>query len=99
MREHSRAELFRKLSSHAEEGDDVDAILDWLEENNFLSIERFSDSLVNRRSGRFGNHRILAELQSHNVDAIEMDRIKSELAESETSRAVEVLPANFPTRR
>jgi regulatory protein len=69
MREHSRAELFRKLSSHAEEGDDVDAILDWLEENNFLSIERFSDSLVNRRSGRFGNHRILAELQSHNVDA------------------------------
>jgi regulatory protein len=96
MREHSRAELFRKLSSHAEEGDDVDAILDWLEENNFLSIERFSDSLVNRRSGRFGNHRILAELQSHNVDAIEMDRIKSELAESETSRAVEVLLRKFP---
>ncbi|MBK1889241.1 recombination regulator RecX [Undibacterium sp. 14-3-2] len=96
MREHSRAELFRKLSSHAEDGDDVDAILDWLEENNFLSTERFSDSLVNRRSGRFGNHRILAELQSHNVDAIEMDRIKSELAESETSRAVEVLLRKFP---
>lgn len=96
MREHSRAELFRKLSSHAEEVDDVDAILDWLEANNFLSSERFSDSLVNRRSGRFGNHRILAELQSHNIDAIEMDRIKSELAESETSRAIEVLLRKFP---
>lgn len=96
MREHSRAELFRKLSSHAEDGDDVDAILDWLEANNFLSVERFSDSLVNRRSGRFGNHRILAELQSHNVDAIEMNRIKSELAESETSRAIDVLHRKFP---
>jgi regulatory protein len=96
MREHSRVELFRKLSSYAEDGDDVDAILDWLEVNNFLSAERFSDSLINRRSGRFGNHRILAELQSHNVNALEMSRIKSELAESEVSRAIEVLHRKFP---
>jgi regulatory protein len=43
MREHSRVELFRKLSSYAEDGDDVDAILDWLEVNNFL---RQNDSLI-----------------------------------------------------
>lgn len=96
MREHSRAELFRKLTSHAEEGDDVDSILDWLEVNNFLSAERFSDSLVNRRSGRFGNYRILAELQSHNIDDLEMSRVKSELVESEASRAIDVLHRKFP---
>ena len=34
MREHSRLELGRKLARHAEEGDDVEALLDFLEKNN-----------------------------------------------------------------
>ncbi|MEG2034627.1 MAG: recombination regulator RecX, partial [Janthinobacterium sp.] len=46
MREHSRMELRRKLQRHAQEGDDVEALLDSLEQANWLSQERFSESLI-----------------------------------------------------
>jgi regulatory protein len=90
MREHSRLELRRKLSKYAEEGDDVEALLDLLEKNNWLSQERFSESLIHRRSARFGNSRIVAELQSHGVKGEALQELKAGLADSETARACEV---------
>ena len=90
MREHSRLELGRKLSKYAEEGDDVEALLDFLEKNNWLSQERFSESLIHRRSARFGNSRIVAELQSHGVKGEALQELKAGLADSETARACEV---------
>ena len=53
-REHSRLELGRKLARYADENDDIEALLDWLEVNKFLSQSRFSESLINRRAQRFG---------------------------------------------
>src|SRR6266571_307669 len=82
MREHSRLELGRKLSRYAEEGDDVDALLDFLEKNDWLSQERFSESLIHRRSARFGTSRIVAELQSHGVNGEALQELKSSLAEN-----------------
>src|SRR3954468_5601675 len=90
MREHSRLELGRKLSRHAEEGDDVDALLDFLEKNNWLSQERFSEALIHRRSARFGNSRIVAELQSHGIKGEELQELKAGLAEGATGRCQEV---------
>ena len=90
MREHSRLELGRKLSKYAEEGDDVEALLDFLEKNNWLSQERFSESLIHRRSARFGNSRIVDELQSHGVKGEALQELKAGLADSETARACEV---------
>ena len=95
MREHSRIELARKLSRYAQEGDDVEVILDWLEAGKFLSQERFSESLIHRRAGRFGNSRILSELQSHGIDADAMSAIKTELADGEVARAREVWRKKF----
>ena len=97
MREHSRLELGRKLARHAEEGDDVDALLDFLEKNNWLSQERFSESLIHRRSARFGNSRIMAELQSHGVKGEALQELKAGLADSETARACEVWQRKFGT--
>ena len=94
-REHSRLELARKLSRYAEEGDDVEALLDFLEKNNWLSQERFAESLVHRRAGRYGNARVLAELQQHGVDGEAFDELKSELKDSETARAREVWRRKF----
>jgi regulatory protein len=96
MREHSRMELARKLARYAEEGDEVEALLDTLEIAKFLSNERFSDSLVNRRQARFGNQRILMELKSNQVDDADISRIKQDLAETEIERAIEVLHRKFP---
>ncbi|MDE2429024.1 MAG: recombination regulator RecX [Burkholderiales bacterium] len=96
MREHSRAELARKLSRYAEDGDDIQSLLDALESAKYLSGERFSESLVHRRQARFGNNRILAELQSHGLHADEIAHVKEGLRESELERALDVLHRKFP---
>jgi regulatory protein len=95
MREHSRLELGRKLSKYAEEGDDVGALLDFLEKNNWLSQERFSESLIHRRGARYGNSRIVAELQSHGVNGEALQELKSGLADTEVERACEVWRRKF----
>lgn len=95
MREHSRMELERKLARYAEEGDDIEGVLDFLEAAKYLSGERFSESLVNRRQARFGNNRILAELQSHGLDAQDIEHVKEDLKESELERAIQVLHRKF----
>jgi regulatory protein len=97
LREHSRLELGRKLSKYAEEGDDVDALLDLLEKNNWLSQERFSESLIHRRAARYGNSRIVAELQSHGVNGEALQELKSNLADSEIERACDVWQRKFGT--
>ena len=94
-REHSRLELGRKLAKYAEEGDDVEALLDFLEKNNWLSQERFAESLVHRRAGRYGNSRVLAELQQHGVHGEDLAELKSELASTEVARAKEVWRRKF----
>ncbi|HEX2605281.1 MAG TPA: recombination regulator RecX [Oxalicibacterium sp.] len=104
-REHSRLELGRKLARYAQEGDDVEALLDTLEASKFLSQERFSESLVNRRAARFGNSRILSELKSHGITSDALSAVKANLEEDEAARAREVwmrkfgrLPANADER-
>lgn len=95
MREHSRLELSRKLARYAEEGDDLAALLDFLEKNNWLSQERFSESLIHRRAARFGNSRIVAELQSHGINGEALVELKAGLNDSEMERAREVWARKF----
>lgn len=94
-REHSRAELGRKLSRYAQEGDDIEALLDALEAAKLLSQSRFSESLIHRRAGRFGNSRILSELQSHGIEGQVLQDLKASLAQDETERAKEVWRKKF----
>ena len=95
LREHSRLELGRKLARYAQEEDDVEALLDFLEKAKFLSCERFSEALVRRRSESYGNSRILAELQTHGLDQELMAQTKAELADSEIARACAVWQKKF----
>lgn len=95
IREHSRAELGRKLARYAEESDDVEALLDFLEAQNWLSQARFSESLIKRRAARYGNSRILAELQSHGIVGDVLTDIKTELAADEIARACAVWRKKF----
>jgi regulatory protein len=95
MREHSRLELGRKLARHAQEGDDIEALLDTLEAANWLSQERFSEALIHRRAARFGNGRIVAELQSHGIGGDALQELKAGLAQDETARACDVWRRKF----
>lgn len=94
-REHSRLELGRKLARHAGEDEDVDALLDWLEAQKFLSESRFAESLVNRRAARFGNARILSELQSHGVDDSTVSSMRTTLLDDEEARAWQTWKKKF----
>ncbi len=94
-REHSRQELARKLAPHASEGDDVEAVLDWLQAQKFLSDERFAESLVHRRAARFGSARIVSELQHHGLDDQTVSSLKSALLADENERAWEVWMRKF----
>lgn len=68
-REHSRAELERKLRRHA--GDDqpgeVQRVLDELQTKGLLSDQRFVAGLVRSRSARFGSARLAHDLRQHRI--------------------------------
>jgi regulatory protein len=94
-REHSRQELARKLARHAQEGDDINAVLDWLTAQKFLSEARFAESLAHRRAARFGNARVLSELNSHGLDEGIVGAVKDELLADEDERAWSVWQKKF----
>ncbi|MEO7009105.1 MAG: RecX family transcriptional regulator [Caldimonas sp.] len=71
----------------------VDAVLAWLEANRFLSAERFAESRVNARAGRFGNLRIRHELAQHDVTLA--PEAEQALVDSELDRARAVRARKF----
>ncbi|BAN22226.1 recombination regulator RecX [Caballeronia insecticola] len=86
-REYSRAELSRKLRPYAEEADSLEALLDSLERDGWLSNERFVESVVHRRASRMGGGRIVSELKRHAVGEALISETADKLAQTETARA------------
>jgi regulatory protein len=78
-REHSRAELGRKLAAHAGPEDDLEALLDELSRRKLLSDERYAESRAHALSRKFGAARIAQELRAKGLD--------KELAESAVAAA------------
>jgi len=72
---------------------EVEALLDWLEANRYLSAERFAESRVHARAARFGNRRIQAELAQHGVALA--PEVAQALSESELQRAAAVRERRF----
>ena len=68
QREHSRAELARKLGSLGD-ADEVNAELDRLTELGLLSDARFADAYVRAKAARFGAARLRLELGRKGVSA------------------------------
>lgn len=69
-REHSRAELLRKLTARGYTATDVEPLLDRLAAQQLQSDARFIDSYARMRSGRgYGPQRIRAELRERGVAA------------------------------
>ncbi|HEY8047981.1 MAG TPA: regulatory protein RecX, partial [Ramlibacter sp.] len=70
QREHSRAELQRKLAKHAQEDPgEVARVLDELEQRGFIDHRRVADSVVHRKAGRHGTLRIAQELKAKGLEA------------------------------
>jgi len=66
-REHTRAELKRKLAARAQEGDDVDGLLDELTQKGWLSDARFAEQAARAKARRFGPIKLAHYLRSRGV--------------------------------
>ena len=94
-REHSRAELARKLTPHGESTDQLKSLLDDLEAKKLLSDRRFTEVLARSRGERFGSARVRQELRAHGIsDSLVRDAV-SELARTELQRARAVWRRKF----
>jgi regulatory protein len=67
-REHSRAELKRKLAPKVAEGEDIDAVLDDLAKRGWLSDVRFAEQTARAKARRFGPRKLAHYLRSCGVD-------------------------------
>ena len=95
QREHSRAELERKLAAHEEEPGQLQRTLDELQAKAFISDARAADSVLHRRAPRLGAGRIRQELQAKGLDAQLVALAMEQLRGTELARAREVWRRKF----
>lgn len=86
-REHSRAELERKLKAHEETPGQLAQVLDDLQAKDFISEARVVESVINRRASRFGASRIKYELLNKGLGAEAVAVAVNRLKGSELERA------------
>jgi regulatory protein len=94
-REHSRAELERKLAPHEEEPGQLAKVLDELQAKDFISEPRVIESVLNRRASRFGPARIRHELLGKGLEPGAVAVAVQTLKVNEVERAREVWRKKF----
>ena len=94
-REHSRAELERKLASFEEAPGQLARVLDALQAKDFINEGRVVESVVHRRAGKLGASRIKHELQAKGLEPQAFAEAVQALRASEVERAREVLRKKF----
>ena len=94
-REHSRAELERKLTRFEEEAGQLAKVLDALAAKDFINEERVVESVLHRRSAKLGASRIKQELQSKGLAPQAVAQAMDALRGSELERAREVWRKKF----
>ena len=91
-REHSRAELARKLAPFAESQQAVEQLLDGLLSGKHLSDERFAEERARSLSRKFGPARIRHDLRARGISDEVIDRLSSE---DPTERVKEILRRKY----
>ena len=94
-REHSRAELEKKLAAHEEAPGELQRALDELQAKGFINDQRVVESVIHRRATRLGAGRVKQELQAKGISAEAVAEAVDRLRGSETERAREVWRKKF----
>ena len=95
VREHSRAELERKLKSFEEEPGALAQALDELQAKGFIDEQRVIESVLHRRAAKLGTARIKQELQGKGLDPQAVGEAVAGLQASERERALAVWRKKF----
>ena len=98
QREHSRAELQRKLAPHEEEAGQLQRVLDELQAKDFIRDERVAESVLHRRAPRLGAGRIRQELQAKGLAPELVSQALQQLRATELERASDVWRRKFGER-
>jgi regulatory protein len=91
-REHSRAELARKLASHAESPEAVEAVLDSLLSKKQQSDERFAEERARSLSRKYGSAKIRQDLKARGISDELVDRLSND---NELERAKVILQRKY----
>ena len=94
-REHSRAELERKLAAHETQPGELAAALDELQAKGFLNEARVVQSVLHRRAERLGTQRVRAELVSKGLPDELVAAAVDDLRSTEMARAHAVWQRKF----
>lgn len=94
-REHSRAELERKLAEFEEEPGSLARALDDLQAKGFINEQRVVESVLHRRAAKLGTQRIRHELQSKGLSPEAVLDAVEQLRATEVDRAREVWRKKF----
>ena len=97
-REHSRAELERKLAPYEEEPGALTKVLDALQAKDFINEARVVESVVHRRSAKLGSARIRYELSGKGLAAEVVEQAVQLLRGSELERARAIWQNKFGAR-
>jgi regulatory protein len=95
QREHSRAELVRKLSPHEEAPGELAQALDDLQAKGFIDETRVLESVLNHRASKLGNGRIKQELQAKGLAPAAVSQAMLDLKDSEFARAQNIWQKKF----
>jgi len=96
-REHSRAELERKLVSFEETPGSLAKALDELQAKGFINEQRVLESVLHRRSAKLGTTRIRQELQGKGLAPEAVQQAVEQLRGTEVARTREVWRKKFGT--
>ncbi len=97
QREHSRAELERKLAKYEEEPGTLAQALDDLAARDFISEARVVQSVLHQRAKRLGALRVRQELQQKGIAPEAIAGAVKQLQATELERAREVWRRRFGT--
>jgi regulatory protein len=86
-REHSRDELARKLSPHADSPGTLESVLDFLVSRKALSNERYAEARAHWLARKYGAAKIRQDLKSKGVEEHLVERVSSE-GELDRARAI-----------
>jgi len=94
-REHSRAELARKLAPHAGSGEAVETLLAALEAGRQVSDERFAEARAYQLSRKYGAERVRRDLLARGVAPDVAARLAADSRSGDVERAHAILARKY----
>jgi regulatory protein len=95
QREHSRAELERKLAAHETTPGELAQALDDLQARDFINEGRVIESVINHRASKLGAVRLKQELAAKGLGGEAVAQALAALKDTELERAREVWQKKF----